>query len=145
MYGQGKVPGGRWGKWEEPYKVTYPEYVATQREKETGAYSVKAVLQKSRVFDQLDEGWKSVAKEHFGAVALVEDLAAYAELRMARFGLSPAWRNMSVFCPLDDTRSTQISLHFPHALVGKDPHYVWAHKSYRDKQLANCAPTADHA
>ena len=89
MSGPGKVPREAWAKWDESYKVTYPEYVATQREKETGAYSVKAVLQKSRVFDQLDEGWKSVAKEHFGAVALVEDLAAYAELRMARFGLSP--------------------------------------------------------
>ena len=86
MCGQGKVPRESWAKWDEPYKVTYPEYVATQREKETGAYSVKAALRKSRIFDQLDEGWKSVAKEHFGAVALVEDLAAYAELRMARFG-----------------------------------------------------------
>src|ERR1700749_4020620 len=80
MSGQGKVPREAWGKWDEPYKVTYPEYVATQREKETGAYSVKSVLQKSRVFDQLDEGWKSVAKMHFGGVALIEDLAAYAEL-----------------------------------------------------------------
>jgi signal transduction histidine kinase len=53
MSGQGKVPREAWAKWDEPYKVTYPEYVATQREKETGAYSVKAVLQKSRVFDQL--------------------------------------------------------------------------------------------
>ncbi|MCU1626188.1 MAG: methane/phenol/toluene hydroxylase, partial [Pseudonocardia sp.] len=71
MCGQGKVPREAWATWDEPYKVTYPEYVAIQREKETGAYSVKAVLQKSRVFDQLDEGWKSVAKQHFGAVALI--------------------------------------------------------------------------
>ena len=134
MSGQGKVPREAWAKWDEPYKVTYPEYVATQREKETGAYSVKAVLQKSRVFDQLDEGWKSVAKEHFGAVALVEDLAVYAELRMARFGLSPAWRNMAIFGALDETRHTQISLYFPHALVGKDPQYDWAHKAYQDRK-----------
>ena len=142
MSGQGKVPREAWAGWDEPYKVTYPEYVATQREKETGAYSVKAVLQKSRVFDQLDEGWKSVAKEHFGAVALVEDLAAYAELRMARFGLSPAWRNMATFGALDETRHAQISLYFPHALVGKDPQYDWAHKAYHTNQWAVIAARA---
>ena len=142
MSGQGKVPREAWAGWDEPYKVTYPEYVATQREKETGAYSVKAVLQKSRIFDQLDEGWKSVAKEHFGAVALVEDLAAYAELRMARFGLSPAWRNMATFGALDETRHTQISLYFPHALVGKDPQYDWAHKAYHTNQWAVIAARA---
>ena len=73
------------------------EYVATQREKETGAYAVKAALRKSRVFDQLDEGWKSVAKEHFGACRPRRGSRRYAELRMARFGLSPAWRNMAIF------------------------------------------------
>src|SRR6267378_4383718 len=34
MSGQGKVPREAWAKWDEPYKVTYPEYVATQREKD---------------------------------------------------------------------------------------------------------------
>jgi toluene monooxygenase system protein A len=142
MSGPGKVPREAWAKWDEPYKVTYPEYVSTQREKETGAYSVKAVLQKSRVFGQLDEGWKSVAKEHFGAVALVEDLAVYAELRMARFGLSPAWRNMATFGALDETRHAQMSLYFPHELVGKDPQYDWAHKAYHTNQWGIIAARA---
>src|SRR5215468_9532486 len=142
MSGQGKVPREAWASWDEPYKVTYPEYVRTQREKETGAYSVKAVLQKSRVFDQLDEGWKSVAKMHFGAVALIEDLAVYAELRMARFGLSPAWRNMAIFGSLDETRHTQISLYFPHELVGKDPQYDWAHKAYHTNEWGIIAARA---
>src|SRR5215468_1675183 len=142
MSGQGKVPREAWASWDEPYKVTYPEYVRTQREKETGAYSVKAVLQKSRVFDQLDEGWKSVAKMHFGAVALIEDLAVYAELRMARFGLSSAWRNMAIFGSLDETRHTQISLYFPHELVGKDPQYDWAHKAYHTNEWGIIAARA---
>jgi toluene monooxygenase system protein A len=142
MSGAGKIPRSAWATWDEPYKVTYPEYVATQREKETGAYSVKAVLRKSRIFDQLDEGWKSVAKQHFGAVALVEDLAAYAELRMARFGLAPAWRNMAVFGALDETRHAQISLYFPHELLGKDPQYDWAHKAYHTSQWTVAAARA---
>jgi len=142
LSGHGKIPREAWAKWDEPYKVTYPEYVATQREKETGAYSVKAVLQKSRVFDQLDEGWKSVAKMHFGGVALIEDLAVYAELRMARFGLAGAWRNMAVFGTLDETRHTQISLFFPHELIGKDPQYDWAHKAYQTNDWAIIAARA---
>src|SRR6185437_9772259 len=140
--GKGKVPREAWSKWEEPYRVTYPEYVATQREKETGAYSVKAVLQKSKVFEQLDEGWKSVAKQHFGAIALAEDIAQYGELRMARFGLAPAWRNTEVLGALDEARHAQIGLFFPHELIGKDPQYDWAHKAYRTNEWAIIAVRA---
>jgi len=50
MSGTGKVPREAWSKWEEPYKVTYPEYVASQREKESGAYGVKAALQADAAF-----------------------------------------------------------------------------------------------
>lgn len=142
MSGKGKVPREAWSKWEEPYRVTYPEYVATQREKETGAYSVKAVLQKSKVFEQLDAGWKSVAKQHFGAIALAEDIAQYGELRMSRFGLAPAWRNTAVLGALDEARHAQIGLFFPHELIGKDPQYDWAHKAYQTNEWAIIAVRA---
>src|SRR6476660_979180 len=95
--GTGKVPRTAWAAWEESYKVSYPEYVATQRDKETSAYAVQAALKRSRAFETLDEAWKSSTKMHFGGVALVEGIAILAELKMARFGLSPAWRNMAVF------------------------------------------------
>ena len=68
MSGSGKVPREAWAEWDEPYKVAYPEYVATQHEKETSAFAVKSVLRRSKTFDQLDEGWKSVGKEHYGEV-----------------------------------------------------------------------------
>ena len=42
-----KVPREAWLAWEESYKVSYPEYVATQREKEAAVYAVKAALQRS--------------------------------------------------------------------------------------------------
>ena len=35
MSGQGKILREAWAWWDEPYKVTYPEYLSTQREKET--------------------------------------------------------------------------------------------------------------
>src|SRR5579871_2005130 len=88
MAGTGKVPREAWAAWNEPYKTSYREYVATQSEKEAAAYSVKAALQRSSISDSLDEGWKSNAKLHYGATALAEYLGAIAELRMARFGLA---------------------------------------------------------
>jgi toluene monooxygenase system protein A len=128
--GLGKIPRAAFAAWDEPYKISYPEYVANQREKESAAWGVKAALSRSKVFENLDEGWKSVAKAHFGAVALIEYLAAFSELRMARFGLSAAWRNVAIYGALDEIRHTQLTLAFPHDLVEKDPQYDWAHKAY---------------
>ena len=122
MCGTGKVPRDAWKAWEESYRTTYGEYVATQSEKEAAAYSVKAALQRSNVADSLDEGWKSCAKLHYGATALAEYMAAIAELRMARFGLAPRWRNMAMFGALDEIRHTQLALSFAHELVSKDVH-----------------------
>jgi toluene monooxygenase system protein A len=128
--GTGQVPREAWAKWEESYKVSYPEYVATQREKETSAYAVKAALQRSNTFDSLPEGWKSATKMHFGGTALLEYAGLLGELRMARFGLSPAWRNMAVFGSLDEIRHTQITLFFGHEFVGRDPQYDWTQKAF---------------
>jgi toluene monooxygenase system protein A len=128
--GTGKVPREAWATWEEDYKVSYPEYVATQREKESAAYAVKAALQRSSAFDHLDEGWKSATKMHFGGVALVEYAAVLAELKMARFGLNGAWRNMATFGQMDELRHAQITTFFGHEFVGKDPQYDWTQKTF---------------
>src|ERR1044072_5101278 len=128
--GTGKVPREAWLAWEEDYKVSYPEYVATQREKEASAYAVKAALQRSATFEHLDEGWKSATKMHFGGVALVEYAAVLAELKMDRFGLSGAWRNMATFGQLDELRHAQITTFFGHEFVGKDPQYDWTQKTF---------------
>src|SRR5260370_5739133 len=121
MSGSGKVPREAWKSWDEPYKCAYTDYVATQREKEGSVYAVKAALQRSNVFESLDEGWKSNAKAHFGAVSLIEYLAVLAEQRMARFGLSPAWRNMAVVGALDEIPHTQMDLSLAHAIIARAP------------------------
>jgi toluene monooxygenase system protein A len=130
LSGTGKVPREAWVTWEEDYKVSYPDYVSTQREKEASAYAVKAALQRSNAFDSLTEGWKSSTKMHYGGVALVEAEAVLGELKMARFGLSPAWQNMAVYGALDEIRHTQITLFFGHEFVGKDPQYDWTQKMF---------------
>lgn len=134
--GTGKVPREAWAAWDEPYKTSYGEYVATQSEKEAAAYSVKAALQRSNVSGALDEGWRSNAKFHYGATALAEYVAALGELRMARFGLAPRWRNMAVLGALDEIRHTQMALSFAHEFVAKDPQFDWAHKAYHSNDWA---------
>lgn len=134
--GTGSVPREAWKDWEEGYKITYPEYVAVQREKETSVFAVKAALQRSKVFDDLDEGWKSTAKAHFGATSLIEYIGMIGELRMARFGLNGGWRNMAVMGALDEIRHAQISLAFAHEFVPKDPQYDWALKAYQTNNWA---------
>jgi toluene monooxygenase system protein A len=128
--GTGKVPRQAWQAWEESYKVSYPEYVATQREKEAAVYAVKAALQRSSAFDSLSEGWKSATKMHFGGVALVEYAAVLAELKMARFGLNGSWRNMATFGQLDELRHAAVTTFFGHEFVGKDAQYDWTQKTF---------------
>ena len=55
LSGTGKVPREAWLGWEESYKVSYPEYVATQREKEAAAYAVKAAYGASFAIVQVIE------------------------------------------------------------------------------------------
>jgi toluene monooxygenase system protein A len=129
--GTGKVPPEAWKVWEEGYKVSYPEYVATQNEKEAAAYAVKAALQRSANWDNLDEGWKSATKMHFGGVALSEYAAVLAELKMARFGLAGPWRNMAVFGQLDELRHASITTFFGHEFISRDPQYDWTQKAYQ--------------
>jgi len=142
LSGSGKVPREAWKSWDEPYKCAYPDYVATQREKEGSVYAVKAALQRSNIFESLDEGWKSTAKAHFGAISLSEYLAVLAEQRMGRFGLSPAWRNMSVFGALDEIRHTQMDLYLAHEFVARDSQFDWALKAYHTNEWGIIAARA---
>jgi len=48
-----------WEEYDEPYKVVYPEYVSIQREKDSGAYSVKAALERDSFVDRADPGWSA--------------------------------------------------------------------------------------
>lgn len=139
LSGGGNVPPDDWKHWDEPFKVTYPEYVATQREKESGAYAVKSAMKRSGVFARLDEGWKSAAKIHFGVTTGAEFMAGVGELRMARFALSPAWRDMAVFGMLDEIRHTQLDLVFAHEFIDRDSQFDWGQKAYHTNNLVSVA------
>ncbi|MBT9282562.1 MAG: aromatic/alkene/methane monooxygenase hydroxylase/oxygenase subunit alpha [Hydrogenibacillus schlegelii] len=128
------VPYEEWWKWDEPYKVTYREYVYNQSEKDHGVYSVKAAIARSKLFDALDNGWKAALTAHYGAIALPEYLASIGEARMARFGLGASWRNMATYGCLDETRHGQIQVYFPYGLLDKHPQFDWAHKAFHTNE-----------
>lgn len=128
------IPAQEWYAWDEPYKITYREYVHNQNEKDTGVYSVKAALGRSKLFDNLDPGWVSSLKAHYGAIVMAEYLAVLAESRMSRFGRAAAWRNMALFGALDEMRHAQIQLFFAHGLLEKNPQFDWAHKAFHTNE-----------
>ena len=47
------VPTEAWWVWDEPYKVTYAEYVHNQHGKDASVYAVNAVVGRSRIFEQV--------------------------------------------------------------------------------------------
>jgi toluene monooxygenase system protein A len=124
------IPTEQWWSWDEPYKVTYREYVHNQVGKDAGVYAVNQAVARSKVFAQLDPGWKSAIIAHYGAIAFSEYLAAIAEMRMGRFGRAAAWRNMAMYGSMDEIRHGQIQTYFPYGLLDIEPRADWAHKAF---------------
>jgi toluene monooxygenase system protein A len=123
------LPAEAWWTWDEPYKITYPEYMNIQHGKDTEVYAVNAAVARSKMFDDLDPGWKSAIVAHYGAIAVPEYLASIGESRMGRFGRAAAWRNMATFGTLDEMRHGQIQTYIPYGLLGKEPRFDWALKT----------------
>lgn len=130
------IPMEAWWVWDEPYKVTYREYVRNQSVKDTSVYSVKAAIARSELFERIDPGWKSAVLAHYGAIPLPEYMAGIGEARMARFGRAAAWRNMAVYGTLDELRHGQIQVFFPHGLLEHTPQFDWAHKAFHTNEWA---------
>jgi len=86
------IPPKAWWNWDEPYKISYRDYVKNQAEKESGVYTVRSALARSGFFENLDPGWKAAIIAHYGVFAMPEYLAAFGEARMGRFGRAAAWR-----------------------------------------------------
>jgi len=128
------VPTETWWAWDEPYKIGYSEYVSNQAEKELGVYSVKGALARSKLFEDLDPGWKAATLAHYGAIAIPEYMASIGEARMGRFGRAAAWRNMALYGTLDETRHGQIQVYFPYGLLNKEPRFDWAHKAFHTNE-----------
>ena len=123
-----------WEEWNEAYRTTYREYVASQRAKDDSVMGVRSVLSKARIAESLDPGWVQLLKFHNGALALAEYAGATAELRMARFGRDSAWRTMATLGALDEIRHTQIPLLLGHDLLRLDGNFDWTHRAYHTNE-----------
>jgi toluene monooxygenase system protein A len=110
------MPAEAWWNWDEPYKVSYREYVHNQAENDAGVYCVRSAIARSKLFENLDPGWRAAIIGHYAAITMPEYLASIGEARMGRLGRAAAWRNMALYGTLDEARHGQIQFSFPHDL-----------------------------
>ncbi|HEU0199340.1 MAG TPA: toluene monooxygenase [Burkholderiaceae bacterium] len=120
----------RWSAWNEPFKTTYADYVATQADKEAAVAAVRDLLARPDYLEGLDPAWRGAAKLHAATLPLAEFAAVIGNLRAARFGRDSAWRKMALFGALDECRHTQIPLLLMHPFLSTDRQFDWTHLFY---------------
>jgi len=134
--GAGDLPQEAWQAWEEPFRVSYRDYVRIQREKELGVRAVSGALARSGVYARLDPAHVAASQLHMGGVTMVEYMAVTMQSRFCRFAPSPKWRNLGVFGMLDETRHAQLDLRFSHDLLRHDPRFDWAQRAFHTNEWA---------
>ena len=134
MSGARGIPMQAWEAYDEPYKTSYSEYVAIQREKDAGTYSLRAAPERAAFVDNADPAWVSSMQAHYVAVALGETMTGVGEARMACFSKAQGNRNMVVFGMMDENRHSQLQLFFPHANIKRG--------RQRTGRIKHCAPTS---
>lgn len=124
------LPHRDWEDWDEPYRVTFGDYVRTQHEKESSVSAVQDAVGRPEDVRSLDRAWRNGVKLHAATLPLAEFAAVIGNLRAARFGRDSAWRTMALFGALDECRHTQIPLRLLHDFVRDDPQWDWTHRFY---------------
>jgi toluene monooxygenase system protein A len=130
------IPDDAWQAWEEPFRVSYRDYVRIQREKESGVRAVSNAMSRAGVYEKLAPGHVASSQLHMGGVSMVEYMAVTMQSRFCRFAPSPKWRNIGVFGMLDETRHAQLCLRFSHELLPRDPRFDWAQKAFHTNEWA---------
>lgn len=124
------LPHSAWQDWDEPYKTTYAQYVATQANKEDTVAAVKEVIGKLTDFQRLNVIWSNALKMHVATLPLAEFAAVIGNLRAGRFARDSAWRNAATFGALDELRHSQIPLSIFQELVQIDGQFDWIHQFF---------------
>ena len=119
-----------WRDWDEPFRSTFAEYVATQHKKEAAFQAVAEAVGRADDMARLDPAWLSVVKLHMATLPLAEFAAVIGNLRAARFGRDSAWRQTSLLGALDELRHTQLPLRAMHELVRWDEQLEWTHRLF---------------
>ncbi|HLY11848.1 MAG TPA: YHS domain-containing protein [Planctomycetota bacterium] len=122
------LPHSEWKDWDEPYRTSFAEYVATQHTKELSVQAVRQAVGRVEDFQALDPSWVNGLKLHAATLPLAEFAAVIGNLRAARFARDSAWRTTAAFGALDELRHTQIPLLLMHDLVRWSPQFDWTHR-----------------
>ena len=128
------IPADAWQAWDEPFRVSYRDYVRIQREKESGVKAVSNALVRAGIYEKLDPAHVAASHLHMGTTCMVEHMAVTMQSRFCRFAPTPKWRNLGVFGMLDETRHTQLDLRFSHDLLRADPRFDWAQKAFHTNE-----------
>lgn len=123
------IPTEEWEAFDEPYKISYRNYVSMQRDKDISAYSVKAALARSQFFENTSPHWKALLALHFSLTCWAEYHSASCFARQTRFSRSPGMRNMATFGSLDEVRHGQIQIFFAYEFLKHDAVFDWCNKS----------------
>jgi toluene monooxygenase system protein A len=124
------LPHADWAGWDEPFRTSYPEYVAGQHAKEASVAAVREAVGRVEDYQRLPQGWLEGLKLHAATLPLAEFAAVVGNLRAARFGRDSAWRSAALLGALDEMRHAQIPLLLMHDLVRWDPQFDWTHKLF---------------
>jgi toluene monooxygenase system protein A len=119
-----------WQDWDETYRTTYAEYVATQSAKDATVQAVREAVGHAEDFGKLDRSWLNVLKMHAATMTFTEFAAVTGNLRAARFGRDGAWRSAATFGALDEVRHTHIPLLLMHELLPWEPQFDWTHRLF---------------
>jgi toluene monooxygenase system protein A len=134
--GNGVVPAQAWDAWDEPYRVTYRDYVGVQREKESGAHAVREALKRANIFEKLDVAHIASSVLHMGTTCFVEQTAVTMQSRFCRFAPTPRWRNLGVYGMMDEIRHAQLDMAFSHDLLKDEPAFDWCQKAFHTNEWA---------
>jgi len=128
------IPADAWEKWDEPYRVSYRDYVRVQREKESGVKAVANALSRAGLYEKLDPAHVQAAILHMAGTCMIEYEAVTMQSRFCRFAPTARWRNLGVFGMLDEIRHGQVDLRFCHELVKNEPRWDWCQKAFHTNE-----------
>ena len=130
------IPDTAWDQWDEPFRVSFREYVMVQREKESGVGAIREAMVRAKVYQGLDEGHKASSQLHMGTTCMVEQMAVTMQSRFCRFAPTGKWRSLGVFGMLDETRHTQLDMRFSHDLLNDEQRFDWCQKAFHTNEWA---------
>ncbi len=128
------IPLEAWEDWDEPFRVSYREYVMVQREKEAGVSAIREAMVRAKAYQQLDDGHKASTQLHMGTTCMVEQMAVTMQSRFSRFAPCARWRSLGAFGMLDEIRHAQLDMRFSHDLLNEDPRFDWCQKAFHTNE-----------